>query len=154
MKRTVVIIIICAFILFSSVLAALCTGIYRIDSAVGASRELRDVYMYFASMIRSCEDLSSVRTASVGGEIPALVFRTGSDDNVSETWYFTYDGQLQKIRTDEGAAVSPEEGTGIMELQNCDFTFITDDLLEISFETQNGQSASVNICLTGREGAE
>ena len=111
------IIIICAFRLFSSVLAALCTGIYRIDSAVGASRELRDVYMYFAGMIRSCEDPSSVRTASVGGEIP-------------------------------------EEGTGIMELQNCDFTFITDDLLEISFETQNGQSASVNICLTGREGAE
>ena len=82
------------------------------------------------------------------------MFRTGSDDNVSETWYFKYDGQLQTIRTDEGAAVSPEEGTGIMELQNCDFTFITNDLLEISFETQNGQSASVNICLTGREGAE
>lgn len=154
MKRTVTIIMICAFMLVSAVLAALCTGIYRMDSAADASRELRDTCMYFTGIIRGCEDPSSVRTASVGGEIPALVFRSGSDDDVSETWYFAYDGQLRKVRTDEGAAVSPEEGTGVMELQSCDFTFIADDLLEISFGMQNGQTASVNICLPGREGDE
>lgn len=152
MNRIVTVIIICAFVLSSAVLAIMGTEIYKMSTETEASRAVCDTSAYFTDIIRECEDTSSARTASIGGKIPALVLRADTEDNGDEVWYFVYEGNLKKLITGEGQTVSPEEGIDIMPLAYADFVFITDELLDISYKMNSGEDGSVKLYLPGRKG--
>lgn len=110
--------------------------------------------MYFAEQIRQCENNSQVRIATLGGKIPALVLSSENDDNEGsyETWFFTYDGQLCKIKTKPGNTVVPYSGTPVMPLGNVDFHLLQSDLLEVTIITQTGENTTVNLHLAGNGG--
>ncbi|MDO4485840.1 MAG: DUF4860 domain-containing protein [Bacillota bacterium] len=154
MKKITVIVITSAFIFFSIVLAVLCTGVYKMNSATDACLRLRDASDCFTDIVRACDDISSIRIASVGGEIPALVMAADVSDNADEAWYFTYNGYLRKVLIHEGETVSADSGTEVMELKSSDFTFLADELLEVVFVTSDGQEMSVNIYLPDRKGGD
>lgn len=151
MNRIGTVILICSFILSSAILAIMGTEIYKMSIETETSRAICNTSTYFTEVIKACEDTSSVRTASIGGKIPSLVLRAGTEDNGDEIWYFVYDGHLKKLITCEGQAISPEEGNDIMELSYAEFVFITDELLDISYEMKNGDNGSVKIYLPNRK---
>lgn len=152
MNRIVTVIIICAFTLASIVLAVMGTGIYKMSTDAADSRALCNTSAYFTRIIRECEDTSAVRTASVGGSLPALVLRADAETDADEIWYFTYNGYLRKLPVSEGQSVSPDHGTEIMPLSSSDFVFLKDELLDISFEMENGGKSSVKLYLPDRKG--
>lgn len=154
MKKITLIVITGAFILFSIVLAFLCTGVYKMNSATDACLRLRDASDCFTDIIKACDDTSSLRIASVSGEIPALVMAADVSDNADEAWYFTYNGHLRKVLIHEGETVSADSGADVMKLKSSDFTLLADDLLEVVFVTADDQEMSVNIYLPDRKGGD
>lgn len=152
MNRLVTIIIICAFVLASVLFAISGTEIYKMNVESETSRTLCETSEYFTDIIRECKDTSAVRTASIGGKIPALILRADRSNSSGEIWYFVYNGYLKKLLICEGQSVSPEKGTDIMSMNYADFSFVTDELLDIYYELPNGEKTSVKICLPDRKG--
>lgn len=152
MNKIVTVILISVFILFSVVLGAMGAGIYEISADSNAERAINEASAYFTKTIKECEDTSALRTASIEGQIPALVLNAGSETGFEEVWYFAYNGEFKKIYSNKGDVISAQEGTKIMNLKSCDFILLTENLLEITFVTENGHETSMNIYLPEREG--
>lgn len=148
MNKITTIIIICVFILFSIILGAMSVGIYQISADSDAVRKACDTSSYFTKLIKESDDTSTLRTASIEGQIPALVMKV----DAKEVWYFTYNSALRKIYSNEGDTISAANGEKVMDLESSDFVLLQENLLEITFSTQNGQETSMNIYLPDREG--
>lgn len=165
-----------AILAVSLILALPGSRVYGNASADEKQRNTFDAAMFFTDRLRHCESFSAVRTASVGGEIPALVITSedgspaaggegsadGTDEKAdgsnandageTETWYFVFDGHLRSSAITPGDNVSPESGDIIMAMESADFRTLKDGLLEISFTTEDGISSAVNISLAGEGG--
>ena len=165
-----------AILAVSLILALPGSRVYGNASADEKQRNTFDAAMFFTDRLRHCESFSDVRTASVGGEIPALVITSedgspaadseGSADGTNEkadgsnakdageteTWYFVFDGHLRSSAITPGDNVSPESGDIIMAMESADFRTLKNGLLEISITTEDGISSAVNISLADEGG--
>ncbi len=176
MNIAVLVFIAAAVLAVSLILALLGSRVYENSAADESQQELCGVTTYFTDRLRECESFSDVRTASLGGEIPALVISseaTGSagsngssiapdasdgtdgsedaaedlSDAIRETWYFVYDGQLMLTSVNSGETVSPESGEPVMDLQSANFRVLQNGLLEITVVTNRGERSAINISL-------
>lgn len=138
----------------SIILALLGSKIYKNSAAYKDQQQLYSASSYFTELIRQCEDTSDIRTATLGGKIPALVIASENDkgENTGERWIFVYDNQLKSAKAGVGDAVAPEDGDAVMPLESADFHTLRGSLLEISIITESGKSSSVNLQLTGNGG--
>lgn len=136
-----------AVLAVSLILALLGSRVYENSSADERQQEVCTAAAYFTDRLRECESFSNVRTASLGGERPALVISDTSkaSETARETWYFVYDGQLMRTSVDAGKTVSPESGEPVMALKSAAFRILQNGLLEITIVTQAGERSTVNV---------
>ncbi len=157
---------------FSIILALLGINVYKNSTAENAQQSFSEATGFFTAQIRQCTDFTQIRTASLGGDIPALVITaddeasagssasdntsdTGSSDDNSadtETWIYTYDNQLRKNTAASGTNVTPESGEVVMAMQYTDFRVLQDGLLEVTLVMPDGDEHTINLSLAVRGG--
>lgn len=141
-------------IAFSILFAVLITDIYESHAAGNTQDELRYASQYFTDIIRRCEDTSQIRTASLGGSVPALVLpQNAQDENGREIWLFTYEGNLRKSVSAHGDTVSPESGKAVMAMESTDFSILSSGLVSITFHTENNDTMTINVYCAGSGGS-
>ena len=156
-KRINIIILICFIVITtgaSIVLALLGTQVYTNATADKSQQAAYDTFAYFTGQLRKCENFSQVRTASLGGKIPALVISSEDSKTSKETWYFEYEGSLKKAVVPSGNTVTAESGEDIMVLNSADFRVTKPGLLEISITTENGDDITFNISFANSGGTD
>lgn len=145
----------------SVLLAFLGNTVYRNSAEGRACDELNDASSYLLEQLKSCEDSTQIRCASVSGKLPALVISSGREsdsesgrggDGSSEVWYFVYDGQLRSVSINAGETVSPESGQPVAKLAGADFHMTAPGLLELTLESSSGDSSTFNLYLAGSGG--
>lgn len=137
----------------SVLLAFLGNTVYRNSAEGRACDELNDASSYLLEQLKSCEDSTQIRCASVSGKLPALVISSGrGGDGSSEVWYFVYDGQLRSVSINAGETVSPESGQPVAKLAGADFHMTAPGLLELTLESSRGDSSTFNLYLAGSGG--
>lgn len=153
MERKILIIaaIAAVFILTSVGLGVSGAHIYNTVKLNDARQELSDASDYFSDIIRKA-DGNYIRTASIGGNVPALVIESYRNGKSYETWYFTHNDHLKKVKAEKGSPVTVEEGDNIMDLAHMDVTFLQDDLLELRLTSTDGTSGTFNIHFYNYEG--
>ena len=151
-RKTLIIAVISAvFILTSIGLGVSGVHIYDTVKLNDSRQELSDASGYFSDIVRKA-DGNYIRTASIGGSVPALVIESYHNGQSYETWYFTYDDHLKKIRAEKGAPVTLEEGDDIMALAHMDVSLLQDDLLELRLTSTDGTSGTFSIHFYNYEG--
>ncbi len=138
------------FLIVSLVAAALSVNIYEIASANTSKQKLTDASQSIASEIRK-SDGSAIRTASVGGDTPALVMTTYRNGESVEIWLYADDGILKKAVVEKGTAVKKNKSKNIVALTYADFVMLADDLLEIRL-TSEDDTCITNLFLPHYEG--
>lgn len=140
-KIIFIVLIMLIFLIASLVAAALGVNIYETVSANTSKQKLTDAAQYIADEIRK-SDGSAIRTASVGGNTPALVMNTYKNGENVEVWFFADDGFLKRAIVEKGTAVKKNKSKDIVALTYADFVMLADDLLEIRLTSEE------DICVT------
>ena len=86
-----------AFITTAALTAVLGVNIYSIASSGDMPSSPDSAVSYITEKVRECEDKSNLRTATLGGSIPALVISSDTEENSRDTWIYVYDGYLREI---------------------------------------------------------
>lgn len=137
----------------SVLLAFLGNTVYRNSAEGRACDELNAASSYLLQQLKSCEDSTQIRCASVSGQFPALVIPSDHESGEStEIWYFVYDGQLRSVSINAGETVSPESGQPVAKLAGADFHMTSPGLLELTLESSRGDSSTFNLYLAGSGG--
>lgn len=159
----------------SVLLAFLGNTVYRNSAEGRACDELNYASSYLLEQLKSCEDSTQIRCASVSGKLPALVISSDREsegresegresdsesdresdrggDGSAEVWYFVYDGQLRSVSINAGETVSPESGQPVAKLAGADFHMTAPGLLELTLESSRGDSSTFNLYLAGSGG--
>lgn len=154
----------------SVLLAFLGNTVYRNSAEGRACDELNYASAYLLEQLKSCEDSTQIRCASVSGKLPALVISSDREsegresgresdresdrggDGSAEVWYFVYDGQLRSVSINAGETVSPESGQPVAKLAGADFHMTAPGLLELTLESSRGDSSTFNLYLAGSGG--
>ncbi len=138
----------------SILLALLGTRVYKNSADDKAQQSFCDTAAYFTGIIRQCEESSQIRTASLRGELPALVISRESDKTgeITESWYFTYNGWLKNAQVPEGSEVTTDSGDTVMPLESVEFHMLDSNLLEIIMVTEAHENAAINLYLPGNGG--
>lgn len=129
------------FLIVSLIAAALSVNIYETVGANSSRDKLTEASQYIVDEIRK-SDGSAVRTASVGGDTPALVMSTYKNGTDYETWFFADNGFLKKLTVQKGTAVKKNKGDSIAALTYADFVMLSDDLVEIRLTSED------DVCVT------
>lgn len=137
------------FVAASVAVAVLGIKIYGTATAGNYNKDLDKASEYFTEKIRSCENKDNIRTASLGGTVPALVIssETSEEDSEKETWLFVYDGYLKEVNSKKGTQISALSGKEIMPLKSLDFQILNDNLLEINMVSNEDANSVLNICM-------
>lgn len=149
-KFIFIILIMSIFLIASLVAAALSVNIYETVSANTSKQKLTDASQSIINEIRK-SDGSAIRTASVGGDTPALVMTTYRNGENVEIWFFADDGFLKRAIVEKGTAVKKSKSKNITALTYADFVMLADDLLEIRL-TSEDDSCVTNLFLPHYEG--
>ena len=86
-----------AFITTAALTAVLGVNIYSIASSGDMTSSPDSAVSYITEKVRECEDKSNLRTATLGGSIPALVISSDTEENSRDTWIYVYDGYLKEL---------------------------------------------------------
>lgn len=139
------------------VAAALGVSIYGIASSGDMTSSPDSAVSYITEKVRECEDKSDIRTASLGGSIPALVISSDTDGKTRDTWIFAYDGYLKELTADRDTSVSAVSGENIAPIQGADFSILSvssgDSLLQTDMTGSDGKPVSFCISLYGNGGS-
>lgn len=128
-------------------------NIYKTVSSDESEYLLVKASSYITDEIRSCENKSDIRIASIGGNLPALVISDlKSTDKTTETWLFCNDGFLKEAKQDKGSEITMESAENIIPLKAVDFQMTDTAVLEISLTSKKGNSSVINLHLTGARG--
>ena len=133
----------------SAALAILGSNIYRNSAENRSQQAVSDAAGFFTAEIRQCTDFSHVRTASLGGKLPALVLSRSDDASgeVSETWIYSNGEYLMKNDIAAGKNVDPESGEKIMPMTAADFRVLEPGLIEITMVMKTGESHTIALSL-------
>lgn len=149
------IVLIIVVTVISILLALLGTRVYKNSTDDKAQQSFCDAAAYFTEFTRQCEESSRIRTASLRGELPALVIsrESGKTGEITESWYFTYGGWLKNANVPEGSEVTADSGDAVMPLESVEFHMLKSNLLEIIMVTEANENAAINLYLPGNGGA-
>lgn len=138
----------------SAALAILGSNIYRNSAENRALQTFSDAAGFFTAEMRQCTDFSQVRTASLGGKIPALVLSVSDEANgeTSEIWIYSSGGFLRMNVVAAGKNVDPESGERIMPMTAADFRVLQPGLIEITMVMKTGESHTIALSLASGTG--
>lgn len=140
-KIIFIILIMLIFLIASLVAAAVSVNIYEMVSANTSKQKLTDASQSIVNEIRK-SDGSDIRTASVGGDTPALVMTTYQNGENVEIWFFADEGFLKRAIVEKGTAVKKNKSKNLVALTYADFVMLADDLLEIRLTSED------DVCVT------
>ena len=138
----------------SAALAILGSNIYKNSAENKSLQDFSDAVGFFTAEMRQCTDFSQVRTASLGGKLPALVLSKSDEASgeVSETWLYSNGGYLMKNVAAVGKNVDPESGERVMPMTTADFRVLEPGLIEITMVMKNGKSHTIALSLANGSG--
>lgn len=134
------------------VLSVLMTGASayrRLTERDQASYNRRTCVQYLATRVRQADQTDCISVDSDFGGVPALVLEDGYG---FATWVYCWDGQLMELYAASGTDMTPQDGTGIMELQALNFT-LSGGLLTIELTGAQGEQDTLALSLRSGEGA-
>lgn len=147
-----------AFITTAALTAVLGVNIYSIASSGDMTSSPDSAVSYITEKVRECEDKSNLRTATLGGSIPALVISSDTEENSRDTWIYVYDGYLKELTAKRDANVSAASGKNIAALQGVDFSLAPassgNSLLQIDMTGRDSTPLSFCINLYGNGGTD
>ena len=149
-----IVVLIAMFALSSVTLALLGVKVYKTASTDTSSQTLSTASLYFAQKIRQCDNGDSVRTATLNGQVPALVISSTTGGKDLETWVYAYDGKLKEVTVTKGNKVDPSYGQDVMSLKSVDYEIVDDNLLQITMTVKDGKSSTMNLKLLGGGASE
>jgi len=141
------------FILTSIGLGILSVHIYDTVKFNDSRQELSDASGYFSDIIRR-SDGCHIRTASIGGSIPALVIESYHNGRYYENWYYTHNDKLKTVKAEKGQAVTAGSGDDIMSLAHMDVVFLQEDLIEFRLISTHDTTETFNIHFYNYKGGD
>lgn len=141
------------FVVLSVSAAIIGVKIYRTVSSDESGYILSDASVYVTNEVKKCENKNTVRTALIGGNIPALVIPdVSSEKEDTELWFYADGGFLKKIEAKKGSEIPVETGQNVVPMKSADFQMIKSGVLEISFTSLDGLSSVSCLHLAGSGG--
>jgi hypothetical protein len=108
--------------------------------------QVRTVSSYLEEKIRQNDALGQIEVGSISGT-EALVLSSTEGENTYRTYIYCYDGYLRELFLMEGASVGPESGQKIMELTDFSVSNVSENLLKVTFTSEEGTAFPVYLSL-------
>ncbi len=137
----------CAFAVMALFVVVLGANVYKsITENMTSNYNMRTSVLYITEKIRQNDTGGSVDIREVGGN-DALVLTQRMEDSEYETWIFVDNGSLCEVLVTPGFEVKPGFGRPIMELDELQLDYVSDNLLDVQVvDPQGDQHGSmVNI---------
>ena len=146
-QTLVVLALFCIFTASVLMVLMLGTKIYR---AMGAKSDAvyaqRTALCYISEKISHQDIKNGVRIGSFG-DSPALFMEETIAGTEYETTIYVYEGKLCELFCEKGLGLSPDSGSAIMDAYSVDFELYGSGLMEISYTSPEGKTATSFIHL-------
>ena len=133
------------FALSALVVILLAANIYR-SSTEGSTMNFtaNTSLSYISEKIHQGNEAGAVYPGTLDGT-DALIIEQDYNDTLYKTWIYYYDGALRELFALDGAAISPSDGTALLELTDFEMEPISPSLLKFTCTDTKGQSSSTII---------
>ena len=137
----------CVFAATSLAVVIIGANVYKNTvSKMDNNFRVRTSAAYISEKIRQNDKVGAVYVSQIQKE-PALVLEQEHEENIYQTWIYSYEGTLREVFTEKGTDILPSDGQEIMQIQDLEIRKLLDNLIEFSVIGEDGKTTTQLICL-------